>query len=184
MIAIRMVLVMTVLTGLWYPLAMTALAQFLFPWQANGSRLESKQRVTGSAWIGQQFDDPRHFWARLSATSPFPYNAAASSGSNYGPLNADRKKAMEERRAALQRADPENRLPVPVDLLTASGSGLDPHISPAAAAYQAPRVARMRSLPLSAVEQMIARHTKPRQFGVLGEPTVNVLLLNRELDGR
>lgn len=184
MIAARMLLAMTVLTGVVYPLAITGLARLFFHWQADGSRLEDNGRVTGSAWIGQQFDNPRDFWPRLSATSPFPYNATSSSGSNYGPLNASRRKAMEARQAALQSADPGNRSPVPIDLLTASGSGLDPHISPEAAAYQAPRIARLRGLPLAEVRRLIARHTEPRQFGVLGEPVVNVLLLNRELDRR
>ena len=183
MIAIRMLLAMTLLTGLLYPLATTALARLLFPRQAGGSLVMHDGRVTGSELIGRQFDQPRHFWPRLSATGPFPYNAASSSGSNYGPLNPDLKKAMDARRAALSEADPGNRLPAPVDLLTASASGLDPHISPEAAAYQATRVARVRGLPLAEVQRLIALHTTPRKFGALGEPVVNVLLLNRALDG-
>jgi potassium-transporting ATPase KdpC subunit len=184
MTSIRMLFVMTLLTGLAYPLVTTALAQLLFPWQANGSRLVREGRVTGSVWLGQHFDQPAYFWPRPSATGPFPYNALASSGSNYGPLNEDAKKLLAARRAALQAADPGNQRPIPLDLLTASASGLDPHISPAAAAYQAPRIARVRALPLAEIERLIARHTLPRQFGVLGEPVVNVLLLNHDLDRR
>lgn len=182
LVAIRMILVLSLLTGVFYPLGMTGLAQVLFPRQANGSRIIDGGRVMGSDWIGQQFDDPNYFWSRLSATGPFPYNAASSSGSNYGPLNPDLRKAMEARRAALLAADPGNSLPVPIDLLTASGSGLDPHISPEAAAYQARRVARLRGLTAARLQEMIARHTRPRQLGFLGEPVVNVVLLNRELD--
>ncbi len=182
--ALRMILTLTVLTGILYPLAMTGLAQLLFPHQANGSLIRRQGAVTGSPWIGQQFDDPKYFWPRLSATGRFPYNAAASSGSNLGPKNPALCKAIEDRRQALLAADPTNPLTPPIDLLTAAGSGLDPHISPAAAAYQQARVARLRGLPLATLEGLIAKHTSARQLGVLGEPTVNVLLLNQELDQR
>ncbi len=182
--ALRMILALTILTGLVYPLAMTGLAQLLFPTQANGSLLRRNGAVTGSAWIGQQFEDPKYFWPRLSATPTFPYNAAASSGSNLGPRNPALRKAIDDRRQALLAADPSNPLTPPIDLLTASASGLDPHISPAAAQYQAARVARLRGLPLATLQSLIAKHSTPRQLGVLGEPVVNVLSLNQELDQR
>jgi K+-transporting ATPase ATPase C chain len=181
-IAIRLVTILTVLTGLIYPLAITGIAQLIFPKQANGSRIVRGGRVVGSEHIGQQFEGPRYFWPRLSATSPAPYNAASSSGSNFGPLNDDLKKAMDGRRAALVAADPGNTAPIPIDLLTASGSGLDPHISPEAAQYQAARVARARGLAPETVVALIEKHTSRRQFGILGQPAVNVLLLNLDLD--
>jgi K+-transporting ATPase ATPase C chain len=174
--------ILTVITGLIYPLAMTGLAQLLFPYQANGSLIMENRRITGSRLIGAQFDDPKYFWSRPSATAPFPYNAAASTGSNYGPHNPDLEKAMEERRRALRQADPGNTAPIPIDLLTASGSGLDPHISPDAAEYQAARVARLRQMSISTVRKLIAAHTTGRQLGFLGEPTVDVVALNRALD--
>ncbi len=177
----------TMLTGLLYPLAVTGLAQAVFPTQANGSltRLRSGagDRVVGSALIGQPFDDPRYFWGRPSATTPFPYNAAASVGSNLGPSNPALTEAVQARVAALRAADPGDMQSVPVDLVTASASGLDPHISVAAALYQVPRVARMRGLDAEAVGQLVAKHTEGRQFGFLGEPRVNVLELNLALDG-
>lgn len=179
-----MLLVLTSITGLVYPLAMTAVAHLLFPVQADGSLIVDAGRVAGSKLIGRQFDDPKYFWSRPSATVPFPYNAAASSGSNLGPNSPDLKTAMEARRKALEQADPGNTAPVPVDLLTASGSGLDPHISPQAAEYQARRVARLRNLDLSVIRSLIAAHTEGRQFGFLGEPVVNVVELNRALDGK
>lgn len=182
MTVVRMFLVLTALCGFIYPLAMTGVAQLLFPAQAGGSRIVRDGQVAGSELIGQQFDDPRYFWSRPSATSPFPYNAAASSGSNYGPLNPTRQKMMGVRRAALEAVDPGNTAPVPIDLLTASASGLDPHISPEAAAYQAGRVSRLRGLSRNRIEELIRRHTEQRQFGLLGEPRVNVLALNSELD--
>ena len=183
--AIRMIIILTVLTGLIYPLTMTGLAQLLFPTQADGSLIRRNGTVTiGSKLIGQQFDDPKYFWPRLSATATFPYNAASSSGSNLGPKNPALRKAIEDRRQTLLAADPTNQLTPPIDLLTASGSGLDPHISPAAANYQAARVARLRNLPLDAIQTLIAKHSTPRQFGILGEPVVNVLSLNQELDQR
>ncbi len=180
--AFLMVAILTLLTGLVYPIVMTGLAHVLFPHQAHGSLLVENGRAVGSELIGQPFDDPKYFWSRPSATGPFPYNAASSSGSNYGPLSPDRRKAVEERRKALQEADPDNAAPVPADLLTASGSGLDPHISPGAAEYQAGRVARLRGMDPEAVEDLIAAHTEGRQLGVLGEPVVNVVALNRALD--
>ncbi|MEO8027574.1 MAG: potassium-transporting ATPase subunit KdpC [Bryobacteraceae bacterium] len=182
MIALRMLLVMTLLTGVLYPLAMTGIAQLLFPRQANGSRILRDGRVEGSELIGAQFDDPKYFWSRPSATSPFPYNAASSSGSNFGPLNPDLKKAMEARRAALLAADRANPLPIPIDLLTSSASGLDPDISPEAAHYQTARVARLRGRTPAEVDALVRRFTEQRQLGFLGEPRVNVVRLNRALD--
>jgi potassium-transporting ATPase KdpC subunit len=174
---------LTLLTGLAYPLGFTGVAQLFFPAQANGSLMIEQDRLVGSALIGQPFEDPRYFWGRLSATAPAPFNAAASSGSNLGPLSDALLDAVKGRLDALHAADPTNRGPVPVDLVTASGSGLDPHISPAAADYQAPRVARVRGLSLPEVRALIERYTAARQFGILGEPRVNVLELNRALDG-
>lgn len=182
--AVRMLLVLTLLTGLAYPLAITGLAQLLFPRRANGSLITEGGRVAGSELIGQAFDDPRYFAGRLSATPGFPYNGKASAGSNLGPLSPALKEAMERRRAALRAWDPENREPVPLELLTASGSGLDPHLSPAAAEWQAGRVARARGMGREAVEELIRRYTSGPQLGFLGEPVVNVLLLNRALDRR
>ena len=174
---------LTVVTGLVYPLGFTALAQLLFPVQSNGSQILVQGRPVASALIGQPFDDPRYFWGRLSATAPAAYNAAASSGSNLGPMSEALLAAATLRRDALRAADPGNAAPIPVDLVTASASGLDPHISPAAARYQASRVARVRGLPLAAVSALVARHTEGRQFGILGEPRVNVQRLNMALDG-
>lgn len=182
--ALRMLILLTLLTGVIYPIAVTAIAQVAFPHQANGSLIMKDGKALGSSLIGQPFDDPRYFWSRPSATGPTPYNAAASSGSNLGPLNADLAAAVKARVEALRAADPGNTAEVPVDLVTASGSGLDPHISPAAAAYQAPRVARVRGMPAEDVTKLVAEHTEGRAFGVLGEPRVNVLALNLALDGR
>lgn len=181
--AILLTLAMTVLTGLAYPLVVTGLAQLLFPRQANGSLIAAGGRTVGSSLIGQPFDDLRYFWSRPSATAPFPYNAAASSGSNLGPTNPALAEAVKARIEALRAADPGHTAPVPVDLVTASGSGLDPHISPAAALYQAGRVARARGLDESRVRELVERHVEGRQLGFLGEPRVNVLLLNFALDG-
>jgi len=172
----------TLLTGLAYPLAVTGIAQVAFPRQSNGSLIVADGRAVGSDLIGQPFDGPKYFWARLSGTGPVPYNGAVSSGSNYGPLNDALRDAVQGRIDALKAVDPENDLPVPVDLVTASGSGLDPHISPAAAHYQVARVARARGLERTAVESLVARHTEGRQLGLLGEPRVNVLMLNLALD--
>jgi K+-transporting ATPase ATPase C chain len=180
--------IFTLLTGLLYPLVVTGIAQVVFPWQANGSLIVQNGQPVGSALIGQSFDDPKYFWGRLSATSPAPYTAfngdklTGSSGSNYGPLNPALSEAVQGRIKAWQEADPTNKTPIPVDLVTASGSGLDPHISPAAAAYQVGRVARARGLSESAVGQLVAQHTAGRTLGLLGEPRVNVLPLNLALD--
>lgn len=173
----------TFVTGLVYPLAVTALAQWIFPGAANGSLIVRDGRVEGSRLIGQPTADAKHFWSRPSATSPHPYNAAASGGSNQGPTNPALIDAVKGRIDALKAADPDNPAPIPVDLVTASASGLDPHISPAAAEYQVQRVAKARGMSAEAVSALVARYTEPRQFGVLGEPRVNVLLLNLALDG-
>ena len=182
--AIVSLILLSVVTGLAYPAVVTAVAQLVFPRQANGSLLVRDGKVVGSALIGQPFDDPKYFWGRPSATSPFPYNAASSSASNQGPTNPALYDAVKSRVDALRAADPGNTAPVPVDLVTASGSGLDPHISPAAALYQVGRVAKARKLDESAVRQLVGEHTEGRQLGVLGEPRVNVLTLNLALDAR
>jgi K+-transporting ATPase ATPase C chain len=166
-----------------YPLAVTGISQLVFPGKANGSLLKRDGRVLGSELIGQPFSDPKYFWGRLSATGPFAYNAGASTGSNYGPLNPALLDAVGQRIKALKSADPQNATPVPVDLVTASGSGLDPHISVAAAEYQIPRVARTRGISENAVHTMVESYTEGRQFGILGERRVNVLKLNLALDG-
>jgi potassium-transporting ATPase KdpC subunit len=173
---------LTVLTGVVYPLAVTGIAQVLFPWQANGSLIVKDGKAVGSVLIGQPFDDPKYFWSRLSATAAPGYNGAASSGSNLGPLNDALTAAVQGRIDALKAADPQNPLPIPVDLVTASGSGLDPHISPAAARYQIARVARTRGVPEATVAEVVARHTRGRQLGILGEPVVEVVPLNLALD--
>jgi potassium-transporting ATPase KdpC subunit len=175
---------LTVVVGLIYPLAVTGIAQVFFPCQANGSVMTSKGQAGGSALIGQPFDDPKYFWGRLSATGPFPYNAAASSGSNYGPMNPNLLQAVQARIDALKAADPGNTAPIPVDLVTASGSGLDPQISVAAALYQVGRVARARQLSEDVVRQLVTEYTENRQLGFLGEPRVNVLKLNLALDAQ
>jgi len=180
--ALVIFLALSLLVGLLYPLATTGVARLLWPFQAGGSLLEQDGRVVGSALIGQSFSDPRYFWGRPSATAPMPYNAAASGGSNLGPSNPALAQAVQARIAALRAADPANPAPIPVDLATASGSGLDPHISPAAASYQAARVARARGLPAATVEQLIARHIERPAPDILGEPVVNVLALNLALD--
>jgi K+-transporting ATPase KdpC subunit len=180
--ALMIMLIFSVLTGLIYPLAVTGIAQLVFPAQANGSLIYQNGQIAGSSLIGQQFDDPKYFWGRLSATKPYPYNAAASSGSNLGPTNPALLQAVKIRIAALKAADPANTGPIPVDLVTASGSGLDPDISVAAALYQVPRVAKMRNLDESVVHALVDTYTQGRLFGFLGEPRVNVLRLNLALD--
>lgn len=181
--SILMVLVMTVLLGVAYPLLVTGAANLLFPWQATGSLIERDGKAIGSALIGQPFDDPRYFWGRPSATSPMPYNGASSSGSNLGPLNPGLVEAVRARVEKLRAADPGNDAPVPADLVTASASGLDPHISPEGARYQVGRVAKARGLDRERIAALVARHTEGRQLGFLGEPRVNVLRLNVALDG-
>ena len=173
-------LVLSALTGIVYPLVMTGAAQVLWSRQANGSLILRDGKAVGSRLIGQSCDDPKFFWSRLSATTP-PYNASNSSGSNYGPLNPALEKAVADRIAALRRADPDNKAAIPVDLVTSSASGLDPHISPAAAYYQAGRVARQQGLPEAEVRRLIELHTEGRLWGLLGEPRVNVLELDLAL---
>ena len=180
--AIVLFLIMTVLTGIVYPFAVTGLAQLLFHDQAAGSLVMAGGHAVGSRLIGQSFSDPKYFWSRPSATAPQPYNAIASGGSNLGPLNPALTDAIGARIAALKAADPANTLPVPVDLVTASASGLDPEISIAAARYQAARVARIRGLDPAAVQSLIDAHARGRLFGLVGEPRVNVLELNLALD--
>jgi potassium-transporting ATPase KdpC subunit len=180
--ALVMLVIMTVITGAIYPALVTGIAQLVFHRQANGSLIERDGKAVGSSLIGQPFNDAGHFWSRPSATSPYPYNAAASSGSNLGPTNRALAEAVEARIKALQDADPGNRARVPIDLVTASASGLDPHISLAAAEYQVSRVARARNLEPKRVQALIADNAEPRQFGFLGEARVNVLRLNLALD--
>jgi potassium-transporting ATPase KdpC subunit len=180
--AARMLIALTVLTGVIYPLAVTAVAQVVMPSAANGSLISVNGKVVGSSLIGQGFTDPKHFWSRASATSPNGYNGAASSGSNQGPLGEALADAVKARVAALVEADPQHRSPVPVDLVTASASGLDPHVSLAGARYQVARVAAARGLAPDAVQKLVDRHTEGRVLGVLGEPRVNVLELNLALD--
>jgi len=180
--ALLLLVVMTVLTGILYPLLVAGIARVLFPAQAAGSLVTVNGRVVGSGLIGQAFTDPGHFWSRPSASTPQPYNGTASGGSNLGPLNPALLDAVKARIQALRAADPGNLAPVPVDLVTASASGLDPDISVAAADYQAARVARVRGLPLKQVQALIASHTAGRLLAVLGEPRVNVLELNLALD--
>jgi K+-transporting ATPase ATPase C chain len=179
--ALVVLALLTLLTGVAYPLLVTGVAQAAFPSQANGSLIEQGGRVIGSALIGQQFEDPKYFWGRLSATAP-AYNAAASSGSNLGPLNPALEDEVKKRVDALHAADPGNTALVPVDLVTSSASGLDPHVSPAAAYYQVARVARERHLDRALVDALVDAHVEGRALAVLGEPVVNVLLLNLALD--
>ena len=181
--ALLLLVVMTVLTGAVYPLVVTGIAQAVFRGPANGSLIERDGKTVGSELIGQPFADPKRFWSRPSATSPYPYNASSSGGSNQGPLNPALTDAVAARIKALRDADPDNKAPVPVDLVTASGSGLDPHISVAAAEYQIARVAKARGLPAEKIRSLLAQNTEGRTLDVLGEPRVNVLPLNQALDG-
>jgi K+-transporting ATPase ATPase C chain len=181
--AIVALIALTVITGVIYPFVVTGIAQTLFAHKANGSLIEQDGKVVGSTLIGQAFEDPKYFWSRPSATSPGgPYDAGASTGSNLGPTNPDLTKAIQERVTKLKEADPDNPAPVPVDLVTASGSGLDPHISLAAAEYQAARVARNRHRSKDQIANLVSEHTESRTFGLFGEPRVNVLELNLALD--
>jgi len=180
--AVTLFLLLSVLTGLAYPLLVTGIAQLAFPTAANGSLLLRDGKRVGSTLIGQAFSDPRHFWSRPSATSPMPYNAESSSGSNLGPSNPALIDGVKARIAALRAADPGNMAPVPVDLVTASASGLDPHISRAAADYQLARVARARAMPEATLRQLLERHTEWPLLGFIGEARVNVLQLNLALD--
>ena len=180
--AVTMLFAMTLITGVAYPLLVTAISQAVFHGKATGSMIVRDGKVVGSALIGQPFADPKHFWSRASATSPYPYNASASSGSNLGPSNPALADAVSGRVKSLRDASPGGEGPVPVDLVTASASGLDPHISPAAAAYQVERVAKARSLDPQQIRALVAEFTEGRQFGFLGESRVNVLRLNLALD--
>jgi K+-transporting ATPase ATPase C chain len=180
--ALMTLLIFTLLTGVIYPLVVTGIAQLVFPRQANGSLITANGKTVGSDLIGQQFDAPQYFWGRLSATGPYPYNAAASSGSNLGPTNPALLDAVKSRIAALKAVDPTNTQPIPVDLVTASGSGLDPNISVAAALFQVSRVAKIRGMTIAEVTALVNQYTQGRQFGFLGEPRVNVLDLNLALD--
>ena len=179
--ALVLFVALTVATGVAYPLVVTGIAKVAFPSQAAGSLIEKDGKSVGSALIGQSFSDPKNFWGRPSATSPMGNNAANSSGSNQGPLNPALLEAVRGRIAALKAADPDNQAPIPVDLVTASASGVDPHVSVAGASYQAARVARVRKLPLAQVQALIAQNTEGRLFGFIGEPRVNVLQLNLAL---
>jgi K+-transporting ATPase ATPase C chain len=181
-ITIISLILFTILTGMIYPLAVTGISQLIFPGKANGSLIKKEGKVLGSELIGQPFSDPKYFWSRLSATGPYAYNAGSSTGSNYGPLNPALFDAVKKRVQDLKAADSLNTKPIPVDLVTASASGLDPHISIAAALYQASRVARTRGLTEEQVRSMIGQYTDGRSLGFLGEPGVNVLQLNLALD--
>jgi potassium-transporting ATPase KdpC subunit len=180
--ALMVLLLLTLVTGVAYPLLVTGIAQTIFPSQAQGSLIVKDGKLVGSRLIGQPFDDAKYFWSRPSATSPFADNAGSSTGSNLSPTNPDLIKAVQGRVDALRAADPGNTAPVPIDLVTASGSGLDSHISPAAAYYQAPRVAKARKLPVETVRTLVEHHIEGRFLGFLGEPRVNVLALNMALD--
>ncbi|NJA90038.1 potassium-transporting ATPase subunit KdpC [Rhodocyclus tenuis] len=179
---VSLFILLTLVTGAFYPLAVTSVVSQLFPEEASGSLVSRDGTVIGSRLIGQNFSDPRYFWGRPSATAPQPNNATASGGSNLGPLNPALVDAVQGRVAALKAADPENDRPIPVDLVTASGSGLDPHISPAAADWQVQRVAKARGLTVERVRALVEKNTEGRQWGVFGEPRVNVLALNLTLD--
>jgi len=180
--SLRMLVVLSVLTGILYPLVIWGIAQLAFPQSANGSLIEQNGKAVGSVLIGQPFDDPKYFWSRPSATSPMPYNGAASSGSNQGPRNPALADAVKDRVKALREAHPGNTAAVPADLVTASASGLDPDISVAAAEYQVARVAKARGMSAESVRGLVSRTTDGRTLGLLGEPRVNVVKLNLALD--
>ena len=181
--AVLSLFILTIITGIIYPLFITGIAQALFPGQANGSLICRGGKIAGSLFIGQQFDDPKYLWGRISATTP-QYNASSSSGSNIGPSNPALIDEIKGRVKALKDADPDNTNPIPVDLVTSSASGLDPHISLAAAYYQTHRISRKRGLPESVIKEMIRKNTSGRFMGLLGEPVVNVLKVNLDLDSR
>jgi potassium-transporting ATPase KdpC subunit len=180
--AILIFIILTIITGILYPLFVTGIAQVFFHNKANGSLVYQNGKAIGSSLIGQPYDDPKYFWGRLSATSPIQFNSASSSGSNLGPSNPALVEAVQARTKALKTVDPENKNPIPIDLVTSSASGLDPHISPASAYYQIPRISRLRGLPQNMVEDIVRQHTKGRLLGIIGEPVVNVLEANLELD--
>jgi K+-transporting ATPase ATPase C chain len=181
-IAFKLLAIITFLTGVLYPLLVTAIAHVLFPWQADGSLLSSQGKIVGSRLIGQSFTADRYFWGRPSATTPFPYNAENSSGSNLGPSNPELLLAVKNRATLLQKADPEKRAVIPIDLVTASASGLDPELSPAAAFYQIPRIATARGIAPEKITALVRTFIQNRTFGILGEPRVNILELNLALD--
>ena len=180
--ALSLFLLLTLITGIVYPILVTIVSKAMMPAQAAGSLIVKDGKVVGSKLIGQNFTDPKYFWGRLSATGPYPYNGAASSGSNLGPLNSVLTDNIKARIDALHEADPDNKALVPVDLVTASGSGLDPEISPAAALYQIARVARARNVSVAIVQKLVEQNTEGRQFGLFGEPRINVLAINLALD--
>ena len=180
--ALFLFLLLTLITGVVYPALVTLISKATMPAQAAGSLIIKDGKVVGSKLIGQNFTDPKYFWGRLSATAPYPYNASASSGSNLGPLNPALTDNIKARIDALHETDPDNAAQVPVDLVTASGSGLDPEISPAAAQYQIARVARVRNVPVAIVQKLVEQNTEGRQFGLFGEPRINVLAINLALD--
>ena len=182
--ALTVFLVLSIVTGVIYPLVVTGVAQAIFPYRANGSVMEKNGKAVGSQLIGQPFDDPRYFWSRPSATDKFGYNSTLSTGSNLGPTNPDQLKAVKERIETIRQTHPDQQGPVPIDLVTASASGLDPHISPAAAEYQVARVAKARGMTVDALRRLVADHTEGRVLGLMGEPRVNVLMLNLDLDAR
>ena len=180
--AILVFIILTIITGIFYPLLVTGIAQAFFHAKANGSLIHIDGKIIGSTLIGQPFDDPKYLWGRLSATSPIPYNSSSSSGSNIGPSNGALLETVKSRIEKLRAADPKNKTPIPVDLVTSSASGLDPHISLAGAYYQIPRIAKRRGLSVNIVKSIIARNANGRLFGLIGEPVVNVLKVNMDLD--
>lgn len=181
--ALTFLVLFTLLLGVGYPALLTLAAHTFFPTEAEGNIINTNGKISGSRLIGQSFSDPKYFWGRPSATERFDYNAAASSASNLSPGNPALIEAVQQRIDALKTADPKNTAPIPIDLVTSSGSGLDPHITPAAALYQVPRIAKARNMPEEALRDLIARHTEKRTLGFLGEERINVLILNRTMDG-